>query len=74
MLGRLRMDIDDCIAAYLALSTRIFTKKRHRFTLRGEIQGRFDTQELERAIKEVIVQQGFDENVLLKDEDAACKV
>lgn len=75
MLGRLRMSIDDCIDAYLLLSDRIFQKKRHRVTVKGNIQGRFDSEELERAIKEVVVAQGLPENTLLKDtSDNACKV
>jgi hypothetical protein len=75
MLGRLRMSIDDCIDAYLSLSDRIFQKKRHRVTVKGNIQGRFDSDVLERAIKEVVVAQGLPENTLLKDtSDNACRV
>jgi len=67
MLGRLRMIIDDCIDAYLTLSDRIFRKKRHRVTVKGHIQGRLDSDELERAVKEVIKAQGVSEEALLKD-------
>ena len=75
MLGRLRMSTTDCIGAYLSISDRVFQKKRHRVSVRGKIQGRFDSQELEKAIKEVIVEQGLDEGALLKDASAdACKV
>jgi hypothetical protein len=75
MLGRLRMSIDDSIDAYLSLSDRIFQKKRHRVTVKGNIQGRFDSEELARAVKEVIKQQGLQEDTLLKDApEAACKV
>jgi len=75
MLGRLKMSIDECIDAYLQLSDRIFQKKRHRLTIKGKIQGRFDSEELERAVKEIITKQGLQEDALLKDEpDAACKV
>jgi hypothetical protein len=75
MLGRLRMSIDDCIDAYLLLSDRIFQKKRHRVTVKGDIQGRFDSDVLARAVQEVVVAQGLPENTLLKDvSDGACKV
>jgi hypothetical protein len=75
MLGRLRMSIDECIDAYLSLSDRIFQKKRHRVTTKGNIQGRFDSDELARAVKEVIKRQGLQEGALLKDaSDDACKV
>ncbi|KAL8765444.1 MAG: hypothetical protein Q9209_007471 [Squamulea sp. 1 TL-2023] len=74
MLGRLKMSIDECIHAYLSLSERIF-QKRHRIKTNGKIQGRFDSTELERAIKEVITKQGLDENALLQAEtNDACKV
>jgi hypothetical protein len=75
MLGRLKMSIDECIDAYLQLSDRIFQKKRHRVTVKGKIQGRFDSDELKRAVKEVIKGQGLQEDALLKDTpNASCKV
>ena len=75
MLGRLRMSVDESIDAYLSLSDRIFQKKRHRVTVKGNIQGRFDSEELTRAVKEVIKKQGLQEDTLLKDApEAACKV
>ena len=76
MLGRLKMTVDECIDAYADLSNRVFRKSHHRVNLRdGSIQGRFDSLELERATKEIIVKFGFDENELLRDiPDATCKV
>lgn len=75
MLGRLKMDIDQCISAYLSLSDKIFQKKRHRVTVNGKIQGRFDSDALERAVKGVIVGAGFQADSLLKDApDSECKV
>jgi ankyrin repeat protein len=75
MLGRLKMSIGECIGAYLQLSDRIFQKKRHGVTVKGKVQGRFDSDELERAVKEVVTKQGFQEDALLKDTpDALCKV
>lgn len=75
MLGRLKLSIDECIYAYLSLSDRVFRKKRHRVTTKGNIQGRFDSEELERAVKEVVTKQGLHKDELLKDvSDDACKV
>jgi hypothetical protein len=75
MLGRLKMSVADCITAYLSLSDRVFRKTQHRVTIKGQIQGRFDAEELARVVKEVVKQQGLQENTLLKDETAtACKV
>ena len=75
MLGRLRMDINSCIDAYTSLSDSVFQKVKHRVTLRGKVQGRFDSAELERAIKTIVQSQGHDENALLKDgAETNCKV
>lgn len=75
MLGQLKLSVDECIHAYLSLSERIFQKKRHRIKINGNIQGRFDSTELERAVKEVVTKQGLDEDALLRGEsDDACKV
>ncbi len=75
MLGRLKMSIDDCIDAYLSLSDRVFQKKRHRVTVKGDIQGRFDSEELAKAVKEVVAAQELEEDALLKDDSVdACKV
>ncbi|KAI1460194.1 phospholipase [Annulohypoxylon moriforme] len=75
MLGRLRMTVADCITAYTQLSSNVFKKRRHRVSRRGNIQGRFDSRDLERAVKKILTQQGFDEDELLKDTvDAPCKV
>lgn len=75
MLGRLRMSVADCIAAYLKLSERVFRKKQHRVTFKVQTQGRFDSEELARAVREVVTQQGLPEDALLKDEpNTTCKV
>ena len=75
MLGRLKMGIDECIDAYLSLSKRVFEKKAHRINIMGKLQGRFDSIELERSIKDTIIQCGLASETLLKDElNASCKV
>ncbi|KAH7021523.1 acyl transferase/acyl hydrolase/lysophospholipase [Microdochium trichocladiopsis] len=74
MLGRLRMSVDHCIAAYISLSNDVFQKKSHRVKLNGKLQGRFDSATLERAIKQILKETGHDENVLLKDASSTCKV
>ena len=75
MLGQLRMSVADCITAYLSLSDRVFRKTRHRVTVKGQVQGRFDAEELVWAVREVVAKQGLQEDALLKNETAtACKV
>ena len=39
------------------------SRSRHRVTIKGRVQGRFDSDELERAVKEIIVRQGLAESV-----------
>ena len=44
-------------------------------TVKGKLQGRFDTAELERAVKQILVDRSFDKEALPKDSpDAPCKV
>jgi predicted acylesterase/phospholipase RssA len=75
MLGRLQMTVDDCIHAYTTLSARVFQKKRHRLTFKGNVQGRFDSDELEQAIKDIVQDQKLPRDALLKDSPTAkCKV
>lgn len=75
MLGRLKMSIEECIDAYLSIMDSVFQKKRHRVTVKGKIQGRFDSDELARAARKVITNRGYPEDALLQDTaDASCKV
>ena len=75
MLGRLKMDIHSCINAYISLSDSVFQKVKHRVTLGGKVQGRFNSAELERAIKDIVKGAGLDQDTILKDEAGAdCRV
>ncbi len=76
MLGRMRLTVDECIAAYSELSPEIFTKIHHRINLRnGETQGRFDHKALEERVKNLLVMYGRNPESLLKDppEVGSCK-
>lgn len=53
------MSVRECSDVYLLLSDRVFQKKRHRVTIKSSIYGRFDSEELERAVKEVTTAQGL---------------
>ena len=75
MLGRLKMTIEECIDAYMVLSDNVFRKKRHRVTVKGNIQGRFNSKDLEKAVKKIVTIQGLQDDELLKDApNAKCKV
>lgn len=57
MLGRLEMNVDKCIAAYIKLMRNIFEKPSKwnlAAGLFGKIELRFDASQLEGAINEVI--------------------
>lgn len=75
MLGRLKMNVDQCINAYARLSQQAFTRKNYiPVTARGSFRARFDSKKLEQALKTVVVEQGLDENALLQDPDTSCRV
>ena len=75
MLGRLQMDVDDCIEAYVRLADRVFKKTGPPLDLCCQVQSRFNTKALEQEIKGLVRRQTGTENSLLKNEDdASCKV
>jgi hypothetical protein len=53
MLGRLRMNVDDCIERYPTLANKVFGKKR---SIAGRITtgAKFNEGNLEEAIKEIV--------------------
>ncbi|KAI1356632.1 phospholipase [Xylaria sp. FL0043] len=61
MLGRLEMDVHECILAYTALMGDVFEKKSHwlPLTVSGRTQGRYDSSKLKDAIEKVIQSSGF---------------
>lgn len=61
MLGRLEMDVDECISSYNELLTTVFEKRAHLtpVSLSGQIQPRLDSQKLKAAIAEVIKKRGL---------------
>jgi hypothetical protein len=69
MLGRLEMDVDECIAAYTNLMKIIFEEKTSfmPITLRGDIRPQFDSAKLESAIKKVVTSHGAKETDLFND-------
>ncbi|EXJ96330.1 hypothetical protein A1O1_01456 [Capronia coronata CBS 617.96] len=61
MLGRLEMDVDECITAYNRLIKAVFEQKAHWTPLswRGQVQPRFDSAKLKAVIDEVITSRGY---------------
>lgn len=56
MLGRLEMNVDECITAYRKLIGDVFREKKHRFSLsrKGDIAAKFSSKQLETAMNEVV--------------------
>ena len=75
MLGRLRMDVKECIDVYLEMADKVFSKV-HRLpvNLVGRTHGRYNQEALQEAIENVLERKGLAKDTLLKDEDSdACK-
>ena len=61
MLGRLEMNVDECIIAYVRLMKTVFEKSSTWSPLKslfGNIESRFDASKLEGAIIDVIHSRG----------------
>ncbi|KAL5330889.1 hypothetical protein ACEPPN_000414 [Leptodophora sp. 'Broadleaf-Isolate-01'] len=74
MLGRLEMDVDECIEEYTSMFETIFGKKGLPVNLWGKIKGRFDSTVLEQSIKGILKKRGLAEDALLNDGNERCKV
>jgi len=67
MLGRLEMNIDECIKAYTDLSEDVFHKKRRvPMGIKGDLKERYDSKALEFAIKKVLKDRNLDEDEPLR--------
>ena len=69
MLGRLEMDVNECIAAYSKLAAAVFGEKLRRIpvNIRGDVKARFDAAKLEVAIRKVIKDSCVSEDTLFDD-------
>lgn len=77
MLGRLEMDVDECISAYSRLMESVFEEKAHSLPIgwRGKIKAQFDSTRLSHAIEEVIKHQGASMTDLFNNgSPSGCKV
>jgi hypothetical protein len=76
MLGRLEMNIDDCIDAFSEMMDEIFHQKHILpFRLSGNVRERYSSDILEKCIKKVIKDAGFSPDAKLRGEKVSkCKV
>jgi len=56
MLGRLEMDVDECITAYSRLMKAVFEEESSWLPIswKGRVKARFDAKKLKSAVEEVI--------------------
>ena len=69
MLGRLEMDVDECIDAYSDLAAAVFGERLSSIPVnfKGDIIARFDSAKLESAIQKVIEDSGVSKQGLFND-------
>lgn len=77
MLGRLEMDIDECVLVYNGLMKALFEEKSSRFRVgwSGRIKAQFDSNKLKAVIEEVITRHNPSSSSLFNDgKQHGCKV
>ncbi|PGH02751.1 hypothetical protein GX51_04485 [Blastomyces parvus] len=75
MLGRLEMDVDQCIAEYSRMIEQIFKKKSFPVDWKGKIKGRFDTGILTNSLRETLVSLGLSDADFFNDgKERKCRV
>ena len=77
MLGRLEMNIDDCIEAFTEMMDEIFKQKaKIPFKLfSGKVKPRYNSATLERCIRKVITNAGLPSDAKLRHPKySSCKV
>jgi hypothetical protein len=69
MLGRLEMNVDECITAYTDLAENVFCQKKSRlpFSRKGKVKAQFDSLKLEKAIQDTLKKASISETALLND-------
>lgn len=78
MLGRLEMDVDECITAYVRLMERVFNEKSSWWSsvgFNGNLKSQFKSSDLKAAILDVLAEHGADEQTPFNDgNESRCKV
>jgi hypothetical protein len=61
MLGRLKMDVQECIDVYVGMFSEIFGKPLHWIpaTIRGQLQSMYDSKILRRCILKIVATRAF---------------
>ncbi|KAI1746523.1 hypothetical protein F4782DRAFT_55480 [Xylaria castorea] len=82
MLGRLRMDVQECIDKYIELSSAAFTPRRSKANIIWKVKDKWDVagayrsdvlaKEIRRAVQDHL--ESKDPEAVFQDPDSACKV
>jgi hypothetical protein len=75
MLGRLGMDVDECITAYSELAEVVFGQKQRPFpfNVKGKVTARFDSAKLEKAVRKVVQGSASEEDLLNDGTERGCR-
>lgn len=80
MLGRLKMDVSECIQSYTSMFKRIFEKQKHKYPVNlwenfGDLQNKFDSEILRGSIRKIVEDRGLSETEYLNsEEERSCRV
>ena len=77
MLGRLEMDVDECITEYSELMETVFGKRSSKlpFSWTGKTKARFDSKKLKSAIEKVVTNHNASSTELFDNGTArGCRV
>ncbi len=79
MLGRLHMSVAECIEVYKNISEEVFTANWRntpstKLVTAGAGHAWYKAEDLERKVKELLVERGLDKDVPLREQNATCKV
>ena len=74
MLGRLEMDVDHCIDAYVKLAGEVFSEKPLPVDWLGKVKSKFDSKKLKDAIHKIVKNGGASGDEPFNDgKDRGCK-
>lgn len=74
MLGRLKMDVDQCIDAYWSLSNKMLSSDSRLGAMLKTMSRSSNGGKLDEVLRNMLRQHGYDEKTLLKDPGNPCKV
>ena len=69
LLGRLKMDVDECITDYIKILRTDFNidKKGYPINWKGNVKGRFDSNVLAEAFEDILKRKGLSSGAMLND-------